>query len=68
VSFRQRGSKVKPDEFTFDSAHMPRSLTREDGIRRLVSEKSMPISAAEPELSQGLAKSLPGVNAFFGDK
>ena len=66
----QRGSKVKPDEFTFDFAHnAPVSDAEKKEVERLVNEKvyaDLPVGARE--LSQTEAKALPGVKAFFGDK
>jgi alanyl-tRNA synthetase len=66
----QRGSKVKPDEFTFDFSHTgPLSDTEKAEIERLVNEKvytDLPVAAKE--LAQAEAKKLPGVKAFFGDK
>ncbi len=66
----QRGSKVKPDEFTFDFAHnAPVSDAEKKEVERLVNEKvyaDLPVGARE--LSQAEAKALPGVKAFFGDK
>src|SRR5262249_2058462 len=66
----QRGSKVKPDEFTFDFSHTgPLTDTERVEVERLVNEKvyaDLPVSWRE--LSIGEAKALPGVRAFFGDK
>jgi alanyl-tRNA synthetase len=66
----QRGSKVKPDEFTFDFSHTgPLTDTEKAEVERLVNEKvyaDLPVSWRE--LSQAEAKALPGVKAFFGDK
>jgi alanyl-tRNA synthetase len=66
----QRGSKVKPEEFTFDFAHnAPVSDTEKKEVERLVNEKvyaDLPVNWRE--LSQAEAKALPGVKAFFGDK
>jgi alanyl-tRNA synthetase len=66
----QRGSKVKPEEFTFDFAHnAPVSDAEKKEVERLVNEKvyaDLPVGARE--LSQTEAKALPGVKAFFGDK
>jgi len=66
----QRGSKVKPDEFTFDFSH-PQALTapQRAQIEELVNEKiyqALPVKW--DELAQDDAKKLPGVRAFFGDK
>jgi alanyl-tRNA synthetase len=66
----QRGSKVKPDEFTFDFSHTgPMTDAERAEVERLVNEKvyaDLPV--AWRELSQPEAKALPGVKAFFGDK
>ncbi len=66
----QRGSKVKPDEFTFDFSHTgPMTDAEKAEAERLVNEKvyaDLPV--AWRELSQPEAKALPGVKAFFGDK
>jgi alanyl-tRNA synthetase len=66
----QRGSKVKPDEFTFDFSHTgPLTDAERAEVERLVNEKvyaDLPVSWRE--LSQAEAKALPGVKAFFGDK
>jgi alanyl-tRNA synthetase len=66
----QRGSKVKPDEFTFDFSHSgPMTDAEKAEVERLVNEKvyaDLPV--AWRELSQAEAKALPGVKAFFGDK
>ena len=66
----QRGSKVKPDEFTFDFSHTgPVTNAEKAEVERLVNEKiyaDLPV--ASRELGQAEAKKLPGVKAFFGDK
>ncbi len=66
----QRGSKVKPDEFTFDFAHTgPLTLTEKAEVERLVNEKiyqDLPVRWRELPIQE--AKRLPGVRAFFGDK
>ncbi|HZT82832.1 MAG TPA: alanine--tRNA ligase [Gemmataceae bacterium] len=66
----QRGSKVKPDEFTFDFSHTgPLTDEEKRRVERLVNEKvyqDLPVTWRE--LSQAEAKKLPGVRAFFGDK
>jgi alanyl-tRNA synthetase len=66
----QRGSKVKPDEFTFDFSHTgPMSDAEKGEVERLVNEKvyaDLPVNWRE--LSQAEAKALPGVKHFFGDK
>jgi alanyl-tRNA synthetase len=66
----QRGSKVKPDEFTFDFAHTgPLTDAEKAEVERLVNEKvydDLPV--AWRELSTAEARKLPGVKAFFGDK
>jgi alanyl-tRNA synthetase len=66
----QRGSKVKPDEFTFDFSHTgPMTDAERAEVERLVNEKvyaDLPVNWRE--LSQAEAKALPGVKAFFGDK
>ncbi len=66
----QRGSKVKPDEFTFDFAHTG-SMTEEQKaeVEQLVNEEvyaDLPVRWEE--LPIGEARKLPGVRAFFGDK
>jgi alanyl-tRNA synthetase len=66
----QRGSKVKPDEFTFDFSHTgPLTEAEKAEVERLVNEKvyqDLPVSWRE--LSTADARRLPGVKAFFGDK
>jgi alanyl-tRNA synthetase len=66
----QRGSKVKPDEFTFDFSHTgPMTDAEKAEAERLVNEKvynDLPVTWRE--LSQTEAKALPGVKHFFGDK
>ncbi len=66
----QRGSKVKPDEFTFDFSHTgPMTDAEKAQVEQLVNEKvyaDLPVTWRE--LSQAQAKALPGVKAFFGDK
>jgi alanyl-tRNA synthetase len=66
----QRGSKVAPDEFTFDFAHTgPVTAPQIAEVERLVNEKiaeDLPVQWRE--LATLEAKKLPGVRAFFGDK
>jgi alanyl-tRNA synthetase len=66
----QRGSKVKPDEFTFDFAHTgPVTEEQKAEVERLVNEEvyaDLPVRWEE--LPIGEARKLPGVRAFFGDK
>jgi alanyl-tRNA synthetase len=66
----QRGSRVKPDDFTFDFSHTgPLSDSEKAEVERLVNEKvyaDLPVSWRE--LSQAEARTLLGVKAFFGDK
>jgi alanyl-tRNA synthetase len=66
----QRGSKVKPDEFTFDFSHTgPMTDAEKAEVERLVNEKiyaDLPVQWRE--LPNQEAKQLPGVRAFFGDK
>jgi alanyl-tRNA synthetase len=66
----QRGSKVKPDEFTFDFSHTgPLTDAERAEVERLVNEKvyaDLPVSWRELSIAE--AKTLPGVRAFFGDK
>jgi alanyl-tRNA synthetase len=66
----QRGSKVKPDEFTFDFSHSrPLTQTEKADIERQVNEKiyqDLPVSWREMPIEE--ARRLPGVRAFFGDK
>jgi alanyl-tRNA synthetase len=66
----QRGSKVKPDEFTFDFSHTA-ALTppQRREVERLVNEKvylDLPVRWEELPIEK--AKQVPGVKAFFGDK
>jgi alanyl-tRNA synthetase len=66
----QRGSKVKPDEFTFDFAHTgPLTDAEKAEVERLVNERiyqDLPVRWRELPTQE--AKQLPGVRAFFGDK
>jgi alanyl-tRNA synthetase len=66
----QRGSRVKPDEFTFDFAHTgPVTPAERAGVERLVNEKvyqDLPVRWRELPIQE--AKRLAGVRAFFGDK
>ncbi len=66
----QRGSKVKPDEFTFDFSHTgPLTNDERTEIERLVNEKvylNERVFAHELPIAE--AKRLPGVKAFFGEK
>jgi alanyl-tRNA synthetase len=66
----QRGSKVKPDEFTFDFSHTgPMTDAERAEVEQLVNEKvyaDLPVKWRELSLAE--AKALPGVKAFFGDK
>jgi alanyl-tRNA synthetase len=70
----QRGSKVKPDEFTFDFSHTGpltwRGLDSEmDRVEQLVNQKiyeDLPVIWRELPIQE--ARMLPGVRAFFGDK
>jgi len=66
----QRGSKVKPDEFTFDFSHSgPVTPDEMDRVELLVNEKiyqDLPVTWRELSIEQ--ARHLPGVRAFFGDK
>ncbi|HEV3259441.1 MAG TPA: alanine--tRNA ligase [Gemmataceae bacterium] len=66
----QRGSKVKPDEFTFDFSHTgPVTEAEKAEVERLVNEKVyQDLPVAWRELSIAEARKLPGVRAFFGDK
>lgn len=66
----QRGSKVKPDEFTFDFSHSAALTTSEKTeVERLVNEKIYhDLEVRSKELPIAEAKKLPGVKAFFGDK
>jgi alanyl-tRNA synthetase len=66
----QRGSKVKPDEFTFDFSHTgPLTDAERAEVERLVNEKVYAdLAVSWRELSIAEAKALPGVRAFFGDK
>jgi alanyl-tRNA synthetase len=66
----QRGSKVKPDEFTFDFSHTgPLTKAEKAEVERLVNEKvyqDLPVAWRELPIKE--AQKLPGVRAFFGDK
>jgi alanyl-tRNA synthetase len=66
----QRGSKVKPEEFTFDFSHSgPMSEAEKSEVERLVNEKvyaDLPVQWRELGIAE--ARRLPGVRAFFGDK
>ena len=66
----QRGSKVKPDEFTFDFSHnKPMSEGEKQQVERLVNERAyqdLPVQWRELPIKE--AQKLPGVRAFFGDK
>jgi alanyl-tRNA synthetase len=66
----QRGSKVKPDEFTFDFSHTgPITEAEKAEVERLVNEKiyqDLPVQWGELSIAE--ARKLPGVRAFFGDK
>jgi len=66
----QRGSKVKPDEFTFDFSHTgPLTEPQKAEAERLVNEKVyQDLPVVWRELPAAEAKKLPGVKAFFGDK
>jgi alanyl-tRNA synthetase len=66
----QRGSKVKPEEFTFDFSN-PGPMTDEQKaeVERLVNEQvyaDLPVRWEELPIAE--ARKLPGVRAFFGDK
>ncbi|MFT3880539.1 MAG: alanine--tRNA ligase [Gemmatales bacterium] len=66
----QRGSKVKPEEFTFDFSHTA-AMTAEEKreVERLVNERVyQDLEVQTKELAIAEAKKLPGVKAFFGDK
>jgi alanyl-tRNA synthetase len=66
----QRGSKVKPEEFTFDFSHTgPLTQEQMKEVERLVNEKiydDLPVTWRELSIDE--ARKLPGVRAFFGDK
>lgn len=66
----QRGSKVKPEEFTFDFAHTgPMTDTEKKRVEQMVNERvyqDLPVQWRELPIAQ--AKQLDGVRAFFGDK
>jgi alanyl-tRNA synthetase len=66
----QRGSKVKPDEFTFDFTHGgPLSLVQLNEVEELVNERIyQDLALTWRELPIGEARKLPGVRAFFGEK
>jgi alanyl-tRNA synthetase len=70
----QRGSKVKPDAFTFDFSHTGpltwRGTDSEmDRVEQLVNERiyeDLQVNCRELPIEE--ARKLPGVRAFFGDK
>ncbi|MER3414975.1 MAG: alanine--tRNA ligase [Gemmataceae bacterium] len=66
----QRGSKVKPDSFTFDfSHHGPLTEAEKVAVEKLVNEKiyeDLPVTWRELPIEQ--ARRLPHVRAFFGEK
>jgi alanyl-tRNA synthetase len=66
----QRGSKVKPDEFTFDFSHTgPVSEEEKTRVEQLVNERiydDLPVRWRELPIEE--ARRLSGVRAFFGDK
>ena len=66
----QRGSKVKPDQFTFDFSHTgPLTAEQRSRVEWLVNEKvyeDLPVTWRELPIAE--AKTLPGVKQFFGDK
>ena len=66
----QRGSKVKPEEFTFDFSHTAAMTADEKReVERLVNERVyQDLEVHTKELAIAEAKKLPGVKAFFGDK
>lgn len=66
----QRGSKVKPDEFTFDFSHSAAlTASEKTEVERLVNEKIYhDLEVRSKELPIAEARKLPGVKAFFGDK
>ncbi|HMO37568.1 MAG TPA: alanine--tRNA ligase-related protein, partial [Gemmatales bacterium] len=66
----QRGSKVKPDEFTFDFSHAAALTASEKAeVEKLVNEKVyQDLEVHWKELPVAEARKLPGVKAFFGDK
>jgi alanyl-tRNA synthetase len=66
----QRGSKVKPHEFTFDFSHSgPLTSEEQQQVERLVNERVyQDLSVQWRELPLKEAQRLPGVRAFFGDK
>lgn len=66
----QRGSKVKPEEFTFDFSHNAvLSPDQRREVERLVNERIyQDLEVRWRELPIAEAKKLPGIKAFFGDK
>jgi alanyl-tRNA synthetase len=66
----QRGSKVKPNEFTFDFSHTgPVTPDEMDKVEQLVNEKIFQdLEVKVQELPIDEARKLSGVRAFFGDK
>jgi alanyl-tRNA synthetase len=66
----QRGSKVKPDEFTFDFSHTgPLTPDEMNKVEQKVNEKIyQDLEVKVRELPIEDARKLSGVRAFFGDK
>jgi alanyl-tRNA synthetase len=66
----QRGSKVKPEEFTFDFSNSgPMTDEQKAEVERLVNERVYAdLSVRWEELPIAQARKLPRVRAFFGDK
>lgn len=66
----QRGSKVKPEGFTFDFSHTgPLRPEERYRVEELVNEKiyqDLPVTWRELPIQE--ARKLPGVRAFFGEK
>jgi alanyl-tRNA synthetase len=66
----QRGSKVKPNEFTFDFSHSaPLTEAEKALVEQLVNEKvyaDLPVQWRELPIKE--AQKLRGVRAFFGEK
>jgi alanyl-tRNA synthetase len=66
----QKGSKVKPDAFTFDFSHSQK-LTRDemDEVERLVNDKiCADLTVTSVVMPLAKAKTIPGVRALFGEK
>jgi alanyl-tRNA synthetase len=66
----QKGSNVKPEEFTFDFSH-PQRITKNEmeEVERLVNEQIRADFRVTPVVMPlASAKTIPGVRALFGEK